>query len=292
VIGLGIMGGLYAQHLLAAGFTVTGYDVSAERIESFRQAGGQVAASPTEVVERADIVVVALSSISAFHSVLLDADSAAAHARPDQIFIETGTIPIALKMQMCDHLARHGAKAIDAPVTGTRLHAERKELVVYASGEDADFERVRTVIEAFASDVRFVGAFGTGMKLKIITNLLVAVHTGAAAEALSLAKTAGLDLQMVYDLINGGPAGSSVFGFRGPLMIENRFKEPTMRVDVFSKDVEIIGNFARTLGAATPLFDASSLLYHKALEDGMKAEDISAVFNVLIHSSGHRHQNA
>jgi putative dehydrogenase len=286
VIGLGIMGSLYARHLLGAAFTVTGYDVSAERLQSFREAGGHVAESAAEVVERSDVVLTALSSITAFRSVLLDPDGASARARAGQIFIETGTIPIDLKTQARGHLQQHGAKMIDAPVTGTRVHAERKDLVVYGSGDEADFVAARPIIEAFARNVRFVGSFGAGMKLKIVTNLLVAVHNVAAAEALALAKTAGLDLRLVYDLINGGAAGSVAFGFRGLLMVEGRFNEPTMRMDVFSKDLDIIDDFASTLHAATPLFQSSVLVYRNALAQGMKTEDVSAVFEILSAASG------
>nr|WP_255592467.1 NAD-binding protein [Bordetella sp. BOR01] len=119
------------------------------------------------------------------------------------------------------------------------------------------------------------------MKLKMITNHLVAVHNVATAEALSLAFLAGLDLRLVHELIADGPASSGIFSFRGPLMIEGRYDTPTMRLDVFQKDLDIINAYARELHARTPLFDAGAAVYRSALVQGNASEDVSAVFRVL-----------
>jgi 3-hydroxyisobutyrate dehydrogenase-like beta-hydroxyacid dehydrogenase len=281
VIGLGIMGSRYARHLIEAGFDVAGFDVAADRCEEFTAVGGRLCASPAEVIDSAGVVVVALSAVAAFRSVMLDEGAAPSHARVGQILVEMGTLPIALKDEARQLLVQRGAHLVDAPVTGTRIHAERKELVVYASGDEAVVARARPVLEAFARDVRFVGEFGTGMKLKMVTNHLVAVHNVAAAEALAFAASAGLDLRSVYDLIAGGPASSAVFGFRGPLMVEARYHPPTMRMDVFEKDLQIIDEFATALNAATPLFHASLGVYREALAQGMTSEDVAATFEIL-----------
>ncbi len=281
VIGLGIMGSHYARHLIDAGFEVPGFDVSAQRCREFVDAGGRLCASPAEVVGRASVVVIALSSIAAFRAVMVEADAGSRVSRPEQIFVEMGTLPMALKEEARTLLENRGAHLVDAPVTGTRIHAEQKDLVVYASGSEAVVSRVRPILESFARDVRYVGAFGTGMKLKMITNHLVAVHNVATAEALSFAASAGLDRQLVYDLIAGGPASSRVFEFRGPLMIEARYANPTMRMDVFEKDLQIIDDFAQDVRASTPLFEASRDVYREALARGMKGDDVAATFEIL-----------
>jgi putative dehydrogenase len=134
--------------------------------------------------------------------------------------------------------------------------------------------------------VRLVGEFGAGIKLKLVTNHLVAIHTAAAAEALSLARSAGLDLQLVYDVIAGGPASSPVFGFRGPLIVADRFVPATMRLDVFAKDLDTIGALRDQVRAATPLLDASRSLYAEALSQQMGEQDISATYRILRQRSG------
>lgn len=286
VIGLGIMGSAYARHLLAAGIQVCAFDTDGTRLQQWLDDGGRSAASAASIVDASDFVLLSLSSIAAFKAVMLDAEAPAGRARPGQLFIETGTLPPGLKQAARDALGLRGAAMIDAPVTGTRVHAERRELVVYASGNLSDVERARPVMDAFARDVRYVGEFGAGMKLKLVTNLLVAIHNVATAEALALAARAGLDLSAAYDLINSGPARSDVFGFRGPMMVADDYRNATMRLDVFDKDLEIIGEFSRLLGAETPLFHASTALYKAALKNGDPAEDVAAVFRQLAGESG------
>lgn len=275
------MGGLYARHLIDVGYAVCGFDVSDARCQAFVDGGGTRCASAVGVVERAGTVLTALSAIAAFRSVLLDTGAASAAARPGQIFLEMGTLPMALKDEARRLLEARGAHLIDAPVTGTRIHAERKELVVYASGAEAVVAQARPVLQAFARDVRYVGPFGSGMKLKMVTNHLVAVHNVATAEALSFASSAGLDLNLVYDLIAGGPASSKVFDFRGPLMINTNYANPTMRIDVFEKDLQVIDGYAQTVQAAMPLFTASCEVYREASAQGLAAEDVSVTFEIL-----------
>jgi L-threonate 2-dehydrogenase len=278
---LGIIGSPYARHLIDAGFEVSGFDISEERCQEFVDAGGYLCASPAEVVMRATVVVLVLSSVAAFRSVMLEADASSRVSRPGQIFVEMGTLPIALKEEARNLLESRGAHLVDAPVTGTRIHAEAKELVVYASGSEAIVSQVMPILECFARDIRYVGEFGSGMKLKMVTNHLVAVHNVATAETLSLALKAGLDLKLVYDLIAGGPASSRVFEFRGPLMIAAQYANPTMRIDVFEKDIQLIDDFAQAVKASTPLFEASRDVYREALARGLRSEDVAATFEIL-----------
>jgi 3-hydroxyisobutyrate dehydrogenase-like beta-hydroxyacid dehydrogenase len=285
IVGLGIMGGAYARNVLAAGMDVVGFDTDRTRRREWLDSGGVLVESAADVVDASDFVITALSSVAAFKAVMLDDEAAGRRSRPGQLFIETGTLPLELKQAACAVQRSRGACMIDAPVTGTRLHAERRELVVYASGDPLAVERARPVIEAYARDVRYVGEFGAGLKLKLVTNLLVAIHNIATAEALALARRAGLDLATTYDLINSGPARSDVFGFRGPMMVAGDYGNATMRLDVFDKDLSIIDAFSRSVGAETPLFQAGIGVYKAALLNGDPTEDVSAVFRQLAGES-------
>ena len=285
VIGLGIMGSQYARHLLAAGYQVTGYDISQDRLATFQAAGGIPGSSARDVASRSDVVITSLSSVAAYRAALLGPEGILPAATTGKLVIDTGTFALDVKTEARTRLAERGTRMIDAPVTGTRMHAETRDLVMYASGDAADVEEVRPVLQAFAKDVRFVGTFGTGIKLKLVTNHLVAIHTAAAAEALSLARSAGLDLQLAYDVIAGGPGSSAIFGFRGPLIVAGTFEPATMRLDVFAKDLETIGALREQVHAATPLLDASRSLYAEALaQDG--TQDISATYRILRQRSG------
>jgi putative dehydrogenase len=281
LLGLGIMGGEYARHLLLAGHAVCGFDVDAGRMDAFARRGGVMAQSPAAVVRDAAVVIIALSSVDAFRQLMVDPGAVAAAASAGQLFIDTGTLPLALKQSAREMLHRRAAHLVDATVTGTRIHAEQRQLIVYASGDPEQVARATPVIRAFANDVHDVGEFGMGTKLKLVTNHLIAIHNAATAEALMLAECAGIDPKLAYALIDSGPARSEVFHYRGATMLGEDFSNPTMRVDVFNKDISLIDAFARASSAPTPLFQAASALYRAALEEGRGAEDASAIFLTL-----------
>lgn len=278
IVGLGIMGGAYAANLLKAGFAVIGHDPAAAAQETLAAAGGQVAADASAVAKAADLVLLALASTAALEATVR-AMAPALTAR--HVIAEMGTLSIPAKEAAAVAVAARGAVMLDCPVSGTGAQAATGDLVVFASGDAAGFDRLRPVFAALARDVRHVGPFGAGMKLKLVANLLVSVHNLAAAEALLLAERAGLDLPMVYDAIRSGAGQSRMFEVRGPLMIEGRYEPATMKMEVYQKDLALIMDLAADLGAPVPLMAATLPYYSAALAQGRHKEDTGALFAVL-----------
>ena len=207
--------------------------------------------------------------------------------RPGQVVAEMGTLPIPAKEAARERMAQAGVVLLDCPVSGTGAQAEKADLVVYLSGPDEAGARLRPVLEAIASDVRAVGAFGNGMKLKLVANLLVSIHNLATAEALMFAERQGLDLRMVYEAIAGGGAATSrMFQVRGPLMIEGRYEPATMKMDVYMKDVALIMDQARAVEAPVPLMAATVPYYEAGLAQGRHKQDTAALFAVLAQMAG------
>ncbi|HXH24889.1 MAG TPA: NAD-binding protein [Vicinamibacterales bacterium] len=136
-------------------------------------------------------------------------------------------------------------------------------------------------MRGFARAHYFVGPFGAASRMKFVANLLVAIHNVAAAEALVLARKAGLDPRLVLKAIRDGAGSSRMFELRGPMMAARRYRPPAMKLDVWRKDMAIIEAFARELGAATPLFSACVPVYAAAVEMGFRQEDTAAVHAVL-----------
>jgi len=277
VIGLGIMGSAMAANLMAAGYEVVGYDVAAGRRRLHARRGGRVAASASGVAESAPVVLSALPSVEALD---LTAGSLAAARARGRIVVETSTLPIAAKARARRRLAAAGIVLLDCPVSGTGVQARTRGLVVYASGERGAYRRIRPVLDAIARSHRLVGPFGDGSRMKLVANLLVAVHNVAAAEALVLAERAGLDGRLVVDAIGDGAASSRMFEVRAPLMIRRRFSPPAMKLQVWEKDMAIIAEFARRAGAPTPLFSATAPLYAAAAR-AWPTCDTAAVYDVL-----------
>jgi 3-hydroxyisobutyrate dehydrogenase-like beta-hydroxyacid dehydrogenase len=131
-----------------------------------------------------------------------------------------------------------------------------------------------------------VGEFGNGSKVKLVANLLVAVHNVAAAEALLLAERAGLDLGTVLAAVSDGAGTSRMFEVRGPQMVTADYADATMRVSVFGKDLQIVAAFAREYGSPVPLFSVASVFYQAALAQGRGEQDTASVHAVLRQLAG------
>jgi L-threonate 2-dehydrogenase len=284
LIGLGIMGMAYARNLRRAGVAVHGHDPAPAALASLADIGGVPCPSAADVAKAADVLLVALPSAAALAETVA---TVVPVLRPGQVLAEMGTLPIAAKQAARDSIAPTGATLLDCPVSGTGAQAEKADLVIYMSGPVEAAEQIRPVLAMIGKDVRHVGAFGDGMKLKLVANLLVTIHNLATAEALLLAQRSGLDLSMVYDAIAGGGAATSrMFEVRAPMMIAGIYEPATMKMDVYGKDLQLIMDQAREMDCPVPLMSASLPYYFAALAQGRAKQDTAALFAVLQQMAG------
>ncbi len=170
---------------------------------------------------------------------------------------------------------------LDCPLSGTGAQARVRDLSVYASGPRAAVKRSAPVFEAFAREHFYLGAFGIGSKMKFLANLLVAIHNVSTAEALVLGTKAGLDPALAVRVLADGAGGSRMLQVRGPMMARGDYSKAAMKVGMWQKDMKIIGEFARALGAPTPLFDAVGPIYEAAMAHGYAEQDTASVCAVL-----------
>jgi 3-hydroxyisobutyrate dehydrogenase-like beta-hydroxyacid dehydrogenase len=281
VVGLGNMGLPMAGHLLAAGFGVRGYDVRPEAVSALTRAGGVAATSAAGVADGAGVVITSLPSVAALHEVVSGPDGLAGAAADGLIVIETSTLPLTAKDEAARVLGGAGAVVLDCPLSGTASQMQERDIAVYASGDTAAIERSHDVLAAFSRVQYQVGTFGNGMRMKLIANHLVTVHHTAAAEALLLARRAGLDLALALRALSDGAGNSRMLEVRGPMMIAGDFSQANMRLEYFQKDIELIGDLGRTARCPLPLFTASAQLHLAALAQGRLDEDPACVFAVL-----------
>ena len=278
VIGLGIMGSAISANLVRAGFDVHGHDIVAARRRTLAAAGGHPQRSASEVATRCGIVVTSLPSAAALQEVV---QAIAARQPRGRIVVETSTLSLDDKQAARKRLAAAGVVMLDAPLSGTGAQARTRDLVVYASGARRAYQRCAPVFDGFARAHHHLGAFGNGTRMKLVANLLVAIHNVAAAEAFTFARKAGLDPALVYKVIGDGAGSSRMFQVRGPMMVAEEYSDATMKVEVWQKDMHVIGDFAARLGCPTPLFAASGPLYAAAMACGRGREDTAAVCAVL-----------
>jgi L-threonate 2-dehydrogenase len=285
-LGLGVMGSAMSGHLLAAGFPVLGFDPDEGRRADHAARGGTVCANPAEVARGADVVVTSLPSAEALAAVLDGPDGLAAGARPGLVVLETSTLGPDTKQDGHDRARAFGATLLDCPMSGTGQQARDGDLVAYLSGEDEAKERALPVLAAFTRAQYDLGPFGRGTAMKLVANLLVAVHNAAAAEALLLAQRAGLDLEDVLTAVGDGAGGSRMLQVRGPLMAAGRYAPATATVATMQKDNALIAAFAGSVASPTPLFSATAVLYQAAVAQDRLQEDTACVFGVLQRLAG------
>jgi 3-hydroxyisobutyrate dehydrogenase-like beta-hydroxyacid dehydrogenase len=279
-VGLGVMGSALSSHLLRAGYEVVGYDIAPDRLAEHTARGGAAAASPAEVAARAGVVVTSLPTARAFADVVRGGDGLAERPAAGLIVVETSTLPIEVKEEARQFLAGRGVVLLDCPLSGTGEQARRGDVVAYLSGDETAKAGAAPVVKAMTRGCHDVGPFGSGSKMKFVANLLVAVHNLAAAEAMLLASRAGLDLGAVLAAVGDGAGTSRMFEVRGPFMAAGNY-QPSVRTEVFQKDIEIITAFADQLRAPTPLFSLASVFYRAALAQGRADDDTACVYEVL-----------
>lgn len=278
VIGLGIMGGAFAKNLVTAGWRVVGYDPNPARRREARRAGVNLANNAAEVASAVPIILTSLPKPQALTETVQEI--AAAKVR-SKVVVEMSTFTISDKEKAARALHRAGHVMIDCPVSGTGSQAKTRDLVFYASGNARTIARLRPVLMAFGRNVFNVGEFGNGSRMKYVANLLVAINNVAAAEAMVLGMKAGLDPGMIVDLVRAGAGNSRVFELRAPMMAKGRYDDVTMKISVWDKDMQVIGDYARKIRVPTPIFNATKGIYLKAMKSGLGSRDTAAVCAVL-----------
>jgi 3-hydroxyisobutyrate dehydrogenase-like beta-hydroxyacid dehydrogenase len=283
VIGLGIMGGSFARNLAAAGWRVIGFDIDGERRKEAAAAGVTVVGNAQDVAREAATIITSLPHPSA-----LDVTAAAIvdAGIPPRVVVEASTFTLEDKLRAQKVLNDGGHTVLDCPVSGTGSQARNKDLVFYASGDAQAIEALRPMFADFSRQVHDVGAYGNGSRMKYVANLLVAIHNVASAEAMVLGIKAGLDPQKVFELVTAGAGNSRVFELRAPMMVQNRYDDVTMKISVWQKDMQVIGDYANKLGCPTPLFSATLPIYAAAMSGGHAAQDTAAVCAVLEAMAG------
>jgi len=283
VVGLGTMGGAFAQNLAADGWRVIGYDVAPARRRALARAGVEIARDAADVARKAPTVITSLP-----HPDALDATvrAIAAADLPGRVVIEASTFTLEDKTRAELMLRKAGHTMLDCPVSGTGAQAKVKDCIIYASGDSAQIKRLRRLFAGFSRGMQDLGEFGNGSRMKYVANLLVAINNVASAEAMVLGMKAGLPPQVIFDQVRAGAANSRVFELRAPMMVADRYDEPTMKISLWQKDMDVISGFARKMRVPTPMFDATKAIYTRALKTGHANEDTAAVCAVLEKMAG------
>jgi 3-hydroxyisobutyrate dehydrogenase-like beta-hydroxyacid dehydrogenase len=279
-LGLGIMGRPMAANLARAGFELSVWNRTAERAEAFAaEHGARAAATPAEAARGAEVVVTMVVDGPQVEAVLLGDDGAASALEAGAVCLDMSTIAPSASRAIAERLAERGLALVDAPVTGSRPKAEDGTLTIMVGGDPEPVARVRPLLDAMGELVVHVGPTGHGQLSKVIANTVTAINAAAISEALSMARTAGLDLEAWLRVARAGSSGSTMLELKAGPMIEHDF-EPLFRLGHMLKDVRHCIEEARALGIELRLAGVAERMYSEAAADGHADEDFAAVVTV------------
>jgi len=243
-IGLGNVGGQLAGNLLRHGVRLTVRDLDPERVAALVAAGASAAASPRELAERVDVVITCLPSPAASAAVLEAPDGVLAGLGAGKVWLEMSTTDAAEARRLAARVEALGSTAMDCPVSGGCHRAATGNIAIFAGGSRAAFERVLPVLAILGQRILHTGPVGSASVLKVITNYLCTVHLAALAEALTVAKVAGLDLNMAYEGIRISSGNSFVHETESQVIL-NGSRDINFTMDLVIKDVGLFDALAR-----------------------------------------------
>ena len=251
LIGLGIMGKPMAKNLLKAGYDLTVSNRNKAAADEVVAAGAK-AATNAEIGETCDVVLTMVPNSPQVKAVMLGEDGVAAHMKPGTVFIDMSSInPVASK-EIAAELAKKNIEMLDAPVSGGEPKAIDGTLSFMVGGKQEVFDQYEDLLGAMGASVVRCGEVGAGNTTKLANQIIVACNIQALSEALTLAKMAGVEPQLVFEAIRGGLAGSTVMNAKAPMMIEGNDK-PGFKIDLHIKDLNNVLDCAHAVGAPVPM---------------------------------------
>jgi len=191
------------------------------------------------------------------------------------------TIDVDRKARLADQVRAKGGDLLDCPISGSPGMVAPRLATTFASGDQASVSTVSAVLDAVSGPWVYTGAFGTGARMKYIANLLLAVHTVAAAEAMALARCSGLDLELVQKTLDNSIASSAIWKQRGPIMAERTWSPAPGPISTLLPILEQIEAHAAQAGLSAPVFAAAKEVFDKALADGWGDLDIASVHDQI-----------
>lgn len=280
-IGLGLMGGPMTRRLLEAGYTVHVWNRSAEKMTPLVEAGAIAADGPRAVAEAADIVMMCLTAAPAVETVVFGPGGVAEAAGAGKVLVDFSSMRPDLTQQFSARLrAANGMGWVDSPVSGGVPGAAAGTLAIMAGGEQADFDRVKDVVAHLSQRYTLMGGSGAGQVTKLCNQILSGGAMILTAEAVSLARAAGIDATKLTEALAGGFADSKPFQLLGPRMATDTLEPKLGELETMVKDLDTVFDVGRANNVGTPMTAQMLEMMRLLMAKGLGGEDIGILMRL------------
>ena len=285
-IGLRNIGEPMAINLIQSGYSVIGFDVI-EKPE-FVSAGGLQVKTVEEICKQTDLIVQSLPNVQALETTV---DALIEFGHSGQIIIELSSYPLKNKKLQASRLAEHGITMLDCEISGLPYMVKDRSATIFQSGHQPTIESIQVVFEAMTNKRVNLGEFGAATKMKLLANMMVAIHNSVAGEVLNLAQKADIDLDEAIKALSKSAAGSVTFSNKAPIMITREFESGAGPFRHMFNYLHRVSELAKDVGASTPLLDTIHQYYEKAEAEGRADQDIAAIIEILEEESNVKKTN-
>ncbi len=275
-IGLGRMGKPRAGNLLKAGHQVTVYNRSRGAVDELVAVGARAAGSPAEVAQQSEIVLTCLPTVEAVEQVYLDDGGLVQAGRSGQVLVDHGTIGVKDARRIAEAAAARGVSFLDAPISGGVAGAVGGTLTIMAGGEQAAFDKALPVFQAEGSNIKLCGPVGTGTVVKLVNQLMLLVNMAGVVEGMTLGVKAGVDPQVIYDLLSTSFARSGMLERNFPFFMQRKFDSGT-NISLYIKDTALYQQLAQDLGVAIGAGDLAADRIKEAVSAGLTDWDLASL---------------
>lgn len=284
-VGLGNMGGAMVEAILAEGYRVTVYDVDAAAVSTSELSGARSAPSVGELAADVNLIFTSLPDSRAVREVYLGEEGILSSVRAGTVFVELSTIDPATIQEVEKSVSELGVTLLDVPVSGSPDEARRGELVLTAGGDREALEAIDAVLRCFGQKIQYVGSVGAAKTVKIVNNMMTMGNVLVAAEAFCVGVRAGIDPDLLFEVLSNSGGRSHHFTKRFPNALAGNFR-PGFSVALGEKDLGLALEFSRSLGMPTPTTGLVRQMYGIAMSEGLSSEDIVAVIKLFENWGG------
>jgi len=278
-LGLGIMGSRMSQRLIDAGFELTFWNRTPGKAQNLIQGGAKEAHSPKDAVLNADVVMTMLGDPASVLETVFRPDGVLEGISKGAIFIDFTTVDPQTPRKISEAMRAKGVYSLESPVTGSKPAAESGDLVLMVGGHEEILKKARPVLEPLSKKIVYMGPAGSGARMKLVNNLMIAGSMQSLFEGMTLGAEGGLRHEAMLEVLTSGGLSSLLLRMKGNAVMHRNF-EPNFSVKHMAKDIHLAMEEAHRLGLSLSQLGTNHALYESALAQGFGEEDFSALVKV------------